>query len=57
MKEYAGAALVVQTDGSAEKKVATTGFVILSPLRYELVYIGRIAAGSTNNDAEFVAIC
>ena len=57
VKEYAGTPLVVQTDGGAEKGVATAGFVIFSQSGWELVHVGQIDAGSTNNEAKLVAIC
>ena len=57
MKEHAGIPLVVQTDSGAEKGVTTAGFVIFLPSGWELVRVGRIDAGFTNNKAELIAIC
>ena len=54
--EYAGTPLVVQTDGSAKKRVATAGFVVFLPSGKELVPVGQTNAGSTNNEAKLVAV-
>ena len=56
-KQYAGVFLVVQTDGGAEKKVTTAGFVLFLPSDKKMVCIGKIETGSTNNEAELVVIC
>ena len=56
VKEYTGTPLVVQTDGGSKKGVVIAGFVIFLLSGQELVFGGRINAGSINNEAEFVVI-
>ena len=47
---------MVQTDGSATKKVEGTGVVLISPEKETLKYAVRLQFPTTNNKAEYEAL-